>query len=171
MKSAPAIFADLVAIWQRGRVRRRGPWHRTQSCRSAPGFSTYFDPPAAVNGKRPLAVAGGPWSWRPLAVWIAMNTYWDYEMVDNPPRGEAIHNRYYAFEHLAQRLAVHNEASSHVADIFPQPTGVLLVDDLRGGSASQSHRRARRMGRRRRSICCCRAVHCYPIRSCNRGVV
>ena len=41
------------------------------------------------------------------AVWIAMHTYWDYVTVDNPPQGEAVGNRYYAFEKLTQRFAIH----------------------------------------------------------------
>jgi len=83
-----------------------------------------------VNGKRPLQLLVAV-VLAAVAVWIAMNTYWDYEMVDNPPRGEAIHNRYYAFEHLAQRLAVHTRQVPTLRT-FPAADGVLLVDDLRG---------------------------------------
>jgi len=83
-----------------------------------------------VNGKRPLQLLVAV-VLAAVAVWIAMNTYWDYEMVDNPPRGEAMHNRYYAFEHLAQRLAVHTRQVPTLRT-FPAADGVLLVDDLRG---------------------------------------
>jgi hypothetical protein len=83
-----------------------------------------------VNGKRPwqllVAVVLAA-----VAVWIAMNTYWDYAMVDNPLQGEAIHNRYYTFEHLAQRLSVHTRQVSTLRTL-PVADGVLFADDLRG---------------------------------------
>jgi hypothetical protein len=83
-----------------------------------------------VNGKRPLQLLVAV-VLASVAVWIAMNTYWDYAMVDNPPQGEAIHNRYYTFEHLAQRLAVHTRQVPTLRAL-PAADGVLLVDDLRG---------------------------------------
>jgi hypothetical protein len=65
------------------------------------------------------------------AVWIAMHTYWDYATVDNPPLGDAVRNRYYTFEKLAQRFAIQTK---QVATLRTLPTadGVLLIDDLRG---------------------------------------
>ncbi len=81
-----------------------------------------------MNGRRALhllaaAVLTG------AAVWIAMHTYWDYDMVDNPPRGEAARNRYYAFEHLARGLAIHASQVSTLRTL-PAADGVLVVDDL-----------------------------------------
>jgi hypothetical protein len=83
-----------------------------------------------VNGKRPLqllvavvlAAAG---------IWLAMHTYWDDVMVDNPPKGEAARNRYYAFEHLAQGLAIHTSEVPTLRTL-PAADGVLVVDDLLG---------------------------------------
>jgi hypothetical protein len=66
-----------------------------------------------------------------LAVWIAMNTYWDYTMEDNPPRGEALRNRFYTFEHLAQGFAIHTSQVTTLRAL-PSADGVLVVDDLRG---------------------------------------
>jgi hypothetical protein len=63
------------------------------------------------------------------AVWIVMHTYWDDDMVDNPPRGEAARNRYYAFEHLAQGLAIHTGQVTTLRTL-PAADGVLVVDDL-----------------------------------------
>ncbi len=65
------------------------------------------------------------------AVWIAMHTYWDYTTVDNPPQSEAARNRYYAFERLAQGLAIHTRQVPTLRSL-PAADGVLLVDDLRG---------------------------------------
>jgi hypothetical protein len=65
------------------------------------------------------------------AAWIAMHTYWDYTMVDNPPQGEAARNRYYTFEHLAQGLAIHTRQVSTLQPL-PATDSVLLVDDLQG---------------------------------------
>jgi hypothetical protein len=65
------------------------------------------------------------------AVWIAMHTYWDYITVDNPPQGEAVRNRYYAFEHLAQGLAIHTRQIPTLRAL-PDTDDVLMVDDLRG---------------------------------------
>jgi hypothetical protein len=65
------------------------------------------------------------------AVWIAMHTYWDYVTVDNPPQGEAVGNRYYAFEKLTQRLAVRTSQVPTLRTL-PAADGVLLVDDVRG---------------------------------------
>jgi hypothetical protein len=65
------------------------------------------------------------------AVWIAMHTYWDFITVDNPPKGEAARNRYYAFEHLAQKLAVHTRQVPTLRAL-PDTDDVLMVDDLRG---------------------------------------
>ena len=65
------------------------------------------------------------------AVWIAMHTYWDYITVDNPPQGEAARNRYYTFEHLAQKLAIHTRQVPTLRAL-PASDGVLFVDDLRG---------------------------------------
>jgi hypothetical protein len=83
-----------------------------------------------MNGKRPLQLLVAM-VLTAAVVWIAMNTYWDYEMEDNPPRGEAIRNRYYTFEHLAQGFAIH---ASQVPTLrtLPAADGVLVVDDLRG---------------------------------------
>ena len=65
------------------------------------------------------------------AAWIAMHTYWDYAMVDNPPQGEAVRNRYYTFEKLAQRFAIHTRLVPTLRTL-PAVDSVLLVDDLRG---------------------------------------
>jgi hypothetical protein len=65
------------------------------------------------------------------AVWIAMHTYWDYIAVDNPPQGEAARNRYYTFEHLAQKLAIHTSQVPTLRSL-PGVDSVLFVDDLRG---------------------------------------
>jgi hypothetical protein len=65
------------------------------------------------------------------AVWIAMHTYWDYVTVDNPLRGEAVGNRYYTFEKLTQRFAIHARQVPTLRT-FPAADGVLLVDDVRG---------------------------------------
>jgi len=65
-----------------------------------------------------------------------------------PPRGEAIHNRYYAFEHLAQGSPF-IRASSHVADIS-RGRGVLLVMICGGlcfAIASTRSKKGRRGGR------------------------
>jgi hypothetical protein len=83
-----------------------------------------------VNGNRPLQLMVAV-ILAAVVVWIAMNTYWDYDMVDNPPQGEAIRNRYYTFEHLAQEFAVHTRQVPTLR-ILPAADGVLLVDDLRG---------------------------------------
>jgi hypothetical protein len=66
-----------------------------------------------------------------VAVWIAMHTYWDYVTVDNPPQGEAVGNRYYAFEKLTQRFAIHTKQVPTLRTL-PAADGVLLVDDVRG---------------------------------------
>lgn len=60
-----------------------------------------------------------------------MHTYWDYAMVDNPPQGEAVRNRYYTFEKLAQRFAIHTRLVPTLRTL-PAVDSVLLVDDLRG---------------------------------------
>jgi hypothetical protein len=60
-----------------------------------------------------------------------MHTYWDYITVDNPPQGEAARNRYYSFEHLAQKLAIHTRQVPTLRAL-PATDGVLFVDDLRG---------------------------------------
>jgi hypothetical protein len=86
-----------------------------------------------MNGKRPLQLLVAV-VLAAVGVWIAMNTYWDYEMVDNPPRGEAIRNRYYTFEHLAQGFAIHTSQVPTVRTL-PAADGVLVVDDLRGTQA------------------------------------
>jgi hypothetical protein len=65
------------------------------------------------------------------AVWIAMHTYWDFATVDNPARGEAVHNRYYTFEKLMQRFAIRTRQVPTLRTL-PAVDGVLLVDDLRG---------------------------------------
>jgi hypothetical protein len=65
------------------------------------------------------------------AVWIAMHTYWDYVTVDNPPQGEAVGNRYYSFEKLTQRFAVHTRQVPTLRTL-PAADGVLVVDDVRG---------------------------------------
>ena len=66
-----------------------------------------------------------------IAAWIAMHTYWDYVMVDNPPQGEAVGNRYYAFEKLTQRFAIHTRQVPTLRTM-PAADGVLLIDDVRG---------------------------------------
>ena len=66
-----------------------------------------------------------------VAVWIATHTYWDYVTVDNPPQGEAVGNRYYAFEKLTQRFAIHTRQVPTLRAL-PAADGVLLVDDVRG---------------------------------------
>jgi hypothetical protein len=83
-----------------------------------------------VNGKRALQLLVAA-VLAAVVVWIARSTYWDYAMVEDPPKGEALRNRYYSFEHVAQALAVH---TSQVPTLrtFPAADGVLLVDDLRG---------------------------------------
>ena len=86
-----------------------------------------------MNGNRPLQLLVAV-VLAAVAVWIAMNTYWDYVMVDNPPRGEAIRNRYYSFEHLAQGFAIHTSQVPSVRTL-PAADGVLVVDDLRGTQA------------------------------------
>jgi hypothetical protein len=52
-------------------------------------------------------------------------------MVDNPPRGEALRNRYYSFEHLAQGFAIHTSQAPTLRTL-PAADRVLIVDDLRG---------------------------------------
>jgi hypothetical protein len=84
---------------------------------------------AAVNARRSLQLLvvlliGA------AAVWIAMNTYWDYVTVDNPPTGEAARNRYYTFEHLTQKLGIHTRQVPTLRAL-PAMDGVLFVDDLR----------------------------------------
>jgi hypothetical protein len=66
-----------------------------------------------------------------VAVWIAMHTYWDYTTVDNPPQGEALRNRFYTFEKLAQRFALPTREVPTLRTL-QAANGVLLVDDLRG---------------------------------------
>jgi hypothetical protein len=83
-----------------------------------------------MNGSRPLQLLVGA-VLAAAAVWIAMHTYWDYMMVDNPPKGEAASNRYYTFEHLAQKLAVHTRQVATLRAL-PARDGVLFVDDVRG---------------------------------------
>ena len=83
-----------------------------------------------MNGSRPLQLLVAA-VLAAAAVWIAMHTYWDYMMVDNPPKGEAVSNRYYTFEHLAQKLAVHTRQVPTLRALPPMD-GVLFVDDLRG---------------------------------------
>jgi hypothetical protein len=83
-----------------------------------------------VNGKRPLQLLVGA-VLAAVVVWIAMNTYWDYAIVDNPLKGEALRNRYYTFEHLTHGFAVHTRQVPTLR-AFPAADGVLLVDDLRG---------------------------------------
>ena len=83
-----------------------------------------------MNGKRPLQLLVAA-VLAAVAVWIAMNTYWDYAMVDNPMKGEALHNRYYTFEHLARGLAVQTRQVPTLRT-FPAAEDVLIVDDLRG---------------------------------------
>jgi hypothetical protein len=83
-----------------------------------------------VNGNRPLQLLIAV-VLAAAAVWIAMHTYWDYITVDNPPQGEAARNRYYAFEHLAQKLAIHTRQVPTLRAL-PAADSVLFVDDLRG---------------------------------------
>jgi hypothetical protein len=83
-----------------------------------------------MNGRRPLQLLAAV-VLTAAAVWVAMHTYWDYVMVDNPPQGEALHNRYYSFEHLAQALGVHTRQVPTLRAL-PAADGVLLVDDFRG---------------------------------------
>jgi hypothetical protein len=66
-----------------------------------------------------------------VAVWIAMHTYWDYTTVDNPPQGEALRNRYYTFEKLAQKFAIQTSQLPTLRTL-PASDSVMLVDDLRG---------------------------------------
>ncbi|HEV7611610.1 MAG TPA: DUF4350 domain-containing protein [Steroidobacteraceae bacterium] len=63
--------------------------------------------------------------------WIARHTYWDYVTVDKPLKGEAATNRFYAFEHLAQRLGMHAREISNLRTL-PSSDGVLMVTDLHG---------------------------------------
>jgi hypothetical protein len=83
-----------------------------------------------MNSRRPLQLLVAA-VLTAAAVWIAMHTYWDYITVDNPPQGEAARNRYYAFEHLAQKLAVHTRQVPTLRDP-PDTDDVLIADDLRG---------------------------------------
>jgi hypothetical protein len=83
-----------------------------------------------VNGNRPLQLLVVV-VLAAAAVWIAMHTYWDYITVDNPLQGEAARNRYYAFEHLAQKLAIHTRQVPTLRAL-PAADGVLFVEDLRG---------------------------------------
>jgi hypothetical protein len=83
-----------------------------------------------MNGSRPLQLLIAV-VLAAAAVWIAMHTYWDYITVDNPPQGEAARNRYYAFEHLAQKLAIHTRQVPTLRAL-PATDSVLFVDDLRG---------------------------------------
>jgi hypothetical protein len=83
-----------------------------------------------VNGNRPLQLLIAV-VLAAAAVWIAMHTYWDYITVDNPPQGEAARNRYYAFEHLAQKFAIHTRQVPTLRAL-PAADSVLFVDDLRG---------------------------------------
>jgi hypothetical protein len=83
-----------------------------------------------VNGNRPLQLLVVV-VLAAAAVWIAMHTYWDYITVDNPLQGEAARNRYYAFEHLAQKLAIHTRQIPTLRAL-PAADGVLFVEDLRG---------------------------------------
>jgi hypothetical protein len=83
-----------------------------------------------VNSSRPLQLLVAV-VLTAAAVWIAMHTYWDYITVDNPPQGEAARNRYYAFEHLAQKLAIHTRQVPTLRAL-PDTDDVLMVDDLRG---------------------------------------
>jgi hypothetical protein len=64
-----------------------------------------------------------------IAVWVAMNTYWDYTTVDNPLQGKAVGNRYYTFEQLTQRFAIHTRQVPTLHTL-PAVDGVLVVDDL-----------------------------------------
>jgi hypothetical protein len=84
-----------------------------------------------VKGNRPLQVLVAVLL-TAAAVWIAMHTYWDDVTVDNPPQGEAVRNRYYAFEKLAQRFAIHTRQVPSLRAL-PAVDGALIVDDLRGG--------------------------------------
>jgi hypothetical protein len=83
-----------------------------------------------VNGNRPLQLLIAV-VLAAAAVWIAMHTYWDYVTVDNPLQGEAARNRYYAFEHLAQKLDIHTRQVPTLREP-PDTDDVLMVDDLRG---------------------------------------
>jgi hypothetical protein len=65
------------------------------------------------------------------AVWIAMHTYWDYVTVDNPPQGNAVGNRFYSFEQLTQRFAIHTRQVPTLRTL-PPADSVLLIDDVRG---------------------------------------
>jgi hypothetical protein len=89
-----------------------------------------FRSAAAVNGNRPLQLLIAV-VLAAAAVWIAMHTYWDYITVDSPLQGEAVRNRYYAFEHLAQKLAIHTRQVPTLRAL-PAADGVLFVDDLQG---------------------------------------
>jgi hypothetical protein len=64
-------------------------------------------------------------------VWVARHTYWDTTTVDDPPKGEAASNPFYAFEHLAVKLGVQTQQVASL-QALPNPDGVLMVDDLRG---------------------------------------
>ncbi len=64
-------------------------------------------------------------------VWIARHTYWDYVTVDDPPKGEAASNRYYTFEHLAQKLTVQTRQLPTLRAL-PAVDHVLFVDNLSG---------------------------------------
>jgi hypothetical protein len=83
-----------------------------------------------VNGNRPLQLLVAA-VLVAAAVWVAMHTYWDFITVENPPQGEAARNRYYAFEHLARKLAVHTRQVPTLRAL-PDTDDVLMVDDLRG---------------------------------------
>lgn len=69
------------------------------------------------------------------AVWIVRHTYWDFIAVDDPPKGEAARNRYYTFEHLAQRLAIQTRPLTTLR-VLPPVDHVLIVDDLSGAMVS-----------------------------------
>jgi hypothetical protein len=66
-----------------------------------------------------------------LGVWIAKNTYWDYVSVDNPPKGAAVGNRFYTFEKLTHKFAIHTRQIPTLRTL-PATDGVLIVDDVRG---------------------------------------
>jgi hypothetical protein len=66
-----------------------------------------------------------------VLAWVARHTYWDYVTVDKPLAGEAATNRFYALEHLAQRLGMHAREIPNLR-LLPSSAGALMVTDLHG---------------------------------------
>jgi hypothetical protein len=64
-----------------------------------------------------------------VIVWIARNTYWEDSEVDEPLKGEALTNRYYALEHLLHSMGVRTDTAATL-EAPAASTDVMLAGNV-----------------------------------------